>query len=59
MRIRARVAVVITFALVLLGAGAGIEASAASAPKAEIPTTANNGCVVVPSILTAICLERF
>jgi hypothetical protein len=64
-RLRARLAVLATFVLALLGLGAGVQANAAPhtphvphVPNVSIPTTANNGCVVVPSLHVAVCLAR-
>ena len=59
MRLRTRLAVVLSSLILLLGLGAGVQANAASAPKANVPTTANNGCVVIPSLELAACLARF
>jgi hypothetical protein len=55
-RLRARLAVVITFLLVLFGLGAGLQADAATTAA---PSTSTNGCVVVPSLQLAVCLNRF
>jgi hypothetical protein len=51
-KLRARIAVVITFVLLLFGLAAGAQANAA-------PQTNTNGCVVVPPLQLAVCINRF
>ncbi|HEV3227591.1 MAG TPA: hypothetical protein VGZ52_12175 [Acidimicrobiales bacterium] len=59
MTLRARVATLVTLLLVVLGAAFGIGTSAQAAPAAVTTSTSTNGCIVVPSLQLAACLNRF